>query len=67
MSSGSTLSQHLANSKSKFPVNFIFTQSILVFFLNNKNTKTILLKVFKKMDFKNSQQETAKGTLRHWD
>ena len=60
VSSGSTLPQFLPNPNSKFPVKFIFTQSILVLLSNDKNTKAISLKVYKKMDFKNSQQETGK-------
>ena len=63
MSSGSTLPQYLPNPKSKIPVKFAFTWSIFVLLSNDKKAKTISLKIFKKEDFKNLQQETAKGTL----
>ena len=62
--SGSTISQNLPNPKNKFPAKFIFTSSIFVLLLTDKKAKTISLKVFKITDFKNLQQETAKGTLR---
>ena len=64
MSSGSTLPQYLPNPKSKIPVKFVFTWSIFVLLSNDKKAKMISLKIFKKVDFKNLQQETAKGTLR---
>ena len=56
-SSRSTLPQYLPNPKSKFPVKFIYTESIF-------DLLSISLKVLKIPDFKNLQQETTKGTLR---
>ena len=64
MSSGSTLPQYLPNPKSEIPVKFVFTWSIFVLLSNDKKAKTISLKIFIKVDFKNLQKETAKGTLR---
>ena len=55
-SSGSTLPQYLPTPKTKFPVKFIFTLKYIVLLSNDKNAKTISLKVFKKMNFKNLQQ-----------
>ena len=58
------LPQDLPNLKNKFPLKFMFTLSIFCLTFNWKNAKTILLKIFKIMDFKNWQQETKNGTLR---
>ena len=62
--SGTTLPQYLPNLKDNFPVKFIFTSSIFVLIKKSKKAKTISLKVFKIMAFKNWQQETTKDTLR---
>ena len=62
--SGNTLPQYLPNPKNKFPVKLIFTQCVLALFSTGQKAKTISLKVFKIMAFKNWQPETTKGTLR---
>ena len=62
--SGTTLPHNLPNLKNKFPVNFIFTESIFVSLSLAKKVEMISLKVFKIMVLKNWQQETTKGTLR---
>ena len=62
--SGTNLPQYLPNPKNKFPVKFIFTKSIFVLRSTGKKAKTISLKVFKIMAFKNWQQETTKDTMR---
>ena len=54
--SGNILPQYMPHPRKKFSVKLIFT--------TDKKAKTISLKVFKRMDFKNWQQETTKGTLR---
>ena len=53
--SGSNLPQYLPNSKNKFPVKIIFTQSIFVLLSTDKKAKTISLKVFEITEFKNTQ------------
>ena len=62
--SGSTLPQYLPNPKSKLRIKFIFAESILALLATEKKAKTLSLKVFEIMDFKNLQQETTKSTLR---
>ena len=53
------------NLKSQFTAKLIFILSIFVLLSTDKKAKPILLRVFfKKMDFKNLQQETTKGNLR---
>ena len=64
MGSATTLPQYLPNTKNQFPVKFIFTWSIFALLSTGKKGKTISLKVFKIIAFKNWQQETTKGTLR---
>ena len=60
----STLPHFLTNPKGKSAVRFIFIYSIFVLLSTDKKAKTISLKVFKKIDFKNLRQDTIKGTLK---
>ena len=68
MSSGSTLTQYLQNPKSNFPAKYVYIKYICLAFNRQneekKKAKTISVKVFKIMEFKNIQQETTKSTLR---
>ena len=63
---GSSLPRYLQNPKSKFPVKFIFTQSIFALLSTIEKAKTISLKIFKIKDFKRHTESTEaiKGTMK---
>ena len=64
--SGSALPRYLQNPKSKFPVKFIFTQSMFALLSTIEKARTISLKIFKIKDFKRHTESTEaiKGTMK---
>ena len=60
--SGNILQQYLSNPKNKFSVKCIFMLNIFVLLSTGKKARTISLKVFKIMAFKNWQQNLTTVT-----